>query len=76
MAESLIDQIIRSQTWLEKVGDGLQSAIGGFHGALGRPGRALRDLLHGTTLLDHPKGARRPSVNRLSLLANATARSQ
>jgi nitrite reductase/ring-hydroxylating ferredoxin subunit/uncharacterized membrane protein len=54
MAQSLIDQIIRRQTWLEKVGDVLQRAVGGFYGALGRPGRALKNLLHGTTLLGHP----------------------
>jgi nitrite reductase/ring-hydroxylating ferredoxin subunit/uncharacterized membrane protein len=54
MAESLIDQIIRRQTWLEKVGDVLQSAVGGFYGALGRPGHALKNLMHGTTLLGHP----------------------
>jgi nitrite reductase/ring-hydroxylating ferredoxin subunit/uncharacterized membrane protein len=54
MAEPLIDQIIRRQTWLEKVGDVLQSAVGGFYGALGRPGRVLTNLLHGTTLLGHP----------------------
>lgn len=54
MAESLVDQIIRRQTWLEKVGDVLQGAVGGFYGALGRPGRSLKNLMHGTTLLGHP----------------------
>jgi hypothetical protein len=55
MAEPLIDQIIRRQTWFEKVGDVLQSAVGGFYGALGRPGPVLKNLLHGTTLLGHPR---------------------
>jgi hypothetical protein len=54
MAEPLIDQIIRRQTWLEKVGDVLQSAVGGFYGALGHPRPLLKNLLHGTTLLGHP----------------------
>jgi nitrite reductase/ring-hydroxylating ferredoxin subunit/uncharacterized membrane protein len=54
MAVPLIDQIIRRQTWLEKVGDVLQGAVGGFYGVLGRPGRTLKNLLHGTTLLGHP----------------------
>ena len=54
MAESLVDRIIRRQTWLEKVGDVLQGAVGAFYRALGRPGRVLKNLMHGTTLLGHP----------------------
>jgi uncharacterized membrane protein len=54
VAEPLVDRMIRRQTWLDKVGDVLQAAVGGFYGALGRPGRVLKNLMHGTTLLGHP----------------------
>ncbi len=54
MTESLVDRIIRKQTWLEKVADVLQGAVGAVYGALGRPGRTLKNLMHGTTLLGHP----------------------
>jgi nitrite reductase/ring-hydroxylating ferredoxin subunit/uncharacterized membrane protein len=54
MAESRLDRIIRRQTWLDRVADVLQRAVGSFYGALGRPGRSLKNLMHGTTLLGHP----------------------
>jgi hypothetical protein len=54
MAQSLVDRIIRKQNWLEPIADAVQALVGGFYGALGRPGRALKNLLHGTTLLGHP----------------------
>src|ERR1700694_1248127 len=54
MAEPLVDRIIRRQTWRDKVADVLQAAVVGFYGALGRPGRVLKNLMHGTTLLGHP----------------------
>ncbi|MGH2363590.1 MAG: Rieske 2Fe-2S domain-containing protein [Chloroflexota bacterium] len=54
MAQSLVDRVIRKQGWLEPIADGIQKVVGGFYGSLGRPGRALQDLLHGTTLLGHP----------------------
>lgn len=54
MSESLVDRIIRRQTWLEKVGDALQGAVGAVYRVLGRPGQALKNVLHGTVLLGHP----------------------
>ncbi|MGH7721234.1 MAG: Rieske 2Fe-2S domain-containing protein [Candidatus Dormibacteria bacterium] len=54
MTESLVDRIIRRQTWLERVADALQGAVGAVYGALGRPGRGLKNLMHGTVLLGHP----------------------
>jgi nitrite reductase/ring-hydroxylating ferredoxin subunit/uncharacterized membrane protein len=54
MTESRVDRVIRRQAWLDRVADLLQRAVGGFYGALGRPGRSLKNLMHGTTLLGHP----------------------
>jgi nitrite reductase/ring-hydroxylating ferredoxin subunit/uncharacterized membrane protein len=54
MAESLLDRMIRRQGWMERWGDAIQGAVGGIYGALGAPGRSLKNLLHGTTLLGHP----------------------
>jgi nitrite reductase/ring-hydroxylating ferredoxin subunit/uncharacterized membrane protein len=54
MAESRLDRWLRRQGWMERWGDGIQGAVGGVYSALGAPGRALKDLLHGTTLLGHP----------------------
>jgi nitrite reductase/ring-hydroxylating ferredoxin subunit/uncharacterized membrane protein len=54
LAEPLVDRIVRRWTWLDRVGDVLQAAVGGTYGALGRPGRSLKNLMHGTTLLGHP----------------------
>ena len=53
MAEPLVDRLIRRQNWLENVGDVLQGAVGGTYRALGRPGRSLKNLMHGTPL-GHP----------------------
>jgi nitrite reductase/ring-hydroxylating ferredoxin subunit/uncharacterized membrane protein len=52
--ESLIDRLVRSQTWLDRLAEFLQKVIGGTYRILGAPGRSLRNLLHGTTLLGHP----------------------
>ena len=54
MAEPLADRWIRRQGWMEKVADLVQGAVGGVYRGLGRPGRALQDLLHGTRVLHHP----------------------
>lgn len=52
-SEPLLDRVIRRQGWMDGLAEGLQGAIGAIYGALGAPGRALRDLMHGTTLLGH-----------------------
>jgi nitrite reductase/ring-hydroxylating ferredoxin subunit/uncharacterized membrane protein len=54
VSESLVDRVIRRQTWLEKVADALQGGVGAAYGALGRPGRTLKNLMHGTAVLGHP----------------------
>lgn len=54
MGEPLIDRWLRRQTWLEGTAEALQRLVGGVFRVLGRPGRALKNLLHGTTLLHHP----------------------
>src|SRR5439155_22619784 len=48
------DRMVRSQGWLDRVGDLVQAAVGGLYGALGRPGRVIEDMLHGTRPLGHP----------------------
>ncbi|HEX6489510.1 MAG TPA: Rieske 2Fe-2S domain-containing protein [Candidatus Dormibacteraeota bacterium] len=52
--ERLLDSLIRSQEWLDPVAEWLQGVIGALYGGLGRPGTALKNLLHGTTVLGHP----------------------
>ena len=52
--EPFIDRWIRGQGWMEPVADALQSAVGAVYGALGAPGRALKDVAHGTAVLRHP----------------------
>lgn len=54
MPEPLLSRVARSQSWLEPVSDVVQKVVGGFYGALGAPGRALKSLLNGTYLLRHP----------------------
>lgn len=54
VAESILDRVIRRQRWLDRVADPVQGAVGAFYRGLGRPGHALKNLLHGTTLLGHP----------------------
>src|SRR5205807_1888155 len=54
MARPAADRLISRQGWLEPVGDLVQRAVGAGYGALGRPGRFLKDLLHGTWPLHHP----------------------
>lgn len=65
MAEPRVDRLLRRQRWMDPLGDALQRIVGGLYGALGRPGRRLKDLLHGTftghplhpALTDVPLGA-------------------
>lgn len=45
---------VSRQQWMEPVGDFVQGVVGGFYGLLGRPGRALKDLMHGVWPLGHP----------------------
>ena len=54
MTQSLPDRIVRRQRWLDKVADPVQGAVGAVYGALGRPGRLLKDLMHGTPFPGHP----------------------
>ncbi len=52
--ERTLDRVIRGQPWLDATGEAIQKAVGAFYGILGKPGQALKNLLHGTTLLGHP----------------------
>jgi nitrite reductase/ring-hydroxylating ferredoxin subunit/uncharacterized membrane protein len=52
--ERTLDRVVRGQAWLDDLGGGIQKAVGGFYDALGAPGRALKDTMHGTTVLGHP----------------------
>ena len=54
MAEAPIDRFIKTQGWLDSVGDLIQKIVGGIYGGLGAPGRFLKDLAHGTKPLGHP----------------------
>jgi nitrite reductase/ring-hydroxylating ferredoxin subunit/uncharacterized membrane protein len=54
LAESLLDRVVRRQNWMEKWGDAIQGAVGAIYSGLGRPGRALKNAMHGTTVLGHP----------------------
>lgn len=51
--ERTLDGLVRRQPWLDPVAEVVQKAVGGFYGALGAPGRTLKDALHGTTVLGH-----------------------
>jgi uncharacterized membrane protein len=54
MAESRLDRMLRRQNWMERWGDAIQGAVGGMYSSLGAPGRALKNAMHGTTVLGHP----------------------
>ena len=54
MSESFVDRLVDRQKWLGGVGDVLQKVVGGVYGGLGKPGRALKNLMHGTIPLGHP----------------------
>jgi nitrite reductase/ring-hydroxylating ferredoxin subunit len=54
VTETLVDRIIRRQTWLEPVADAIQGAVGRAFGALGRPGAEARSVLYGTRVFGHP----------------------
>ncbi len=52
--ERMLDRALRRQSWLDPVAESIQRAIGTFYGALGTPGRAVKNALHGTTVIGHP----------------------
>ena len=52
--ERTLDRIIRGQAWLDPVAEVVQKGVGGFYVALGNPGRALKNAMHGTTVFGHP----------------------
>lgn len=52
--ERVLDRFVRSQRWLDPTAEWTQKVVGAFYEALGAPGRVLRNLMHGTTLLGHP----------------------
>jgi nitrite reductase/ring-hydroxylating ferredoxin subunit/uncharacterized membrane protein len=52
--ERLLDRVVRRWAWVDPVAEVTQKAVGAFYGALGAPGRVLKNLMHGTTLLGHP----------------------
>jgi nitrite reductase/ring-hydroxylating ferredoxin subunit/uncharacterized membrane protein len=54
MAESLIDRVLRQQSWMDPVGDFIQKVVGGIYGGLGPLGTALKNIAHGTWALRHP----------------------
>jgi nitrite reductase/ring-hydroxylating ferredoxin subunit/uncharacterized membrane protein len=52
--ERMFDRVMRAQVWLDPVGELIQKGVGGFYDALGAPGKAIKDVLHGTKVLGHP----------------------
>jgi nitrite reductase/ring-hydroxylating ferredoxin subunit/uncharacterized membrane protein len=54
VAESLLDRVIRRQAWMDGLAGAIQGGVGAVYGVLGKPGRWLKDLLHGTRILGHP----------------------
>jgi len=52
--ERLLDHTIRDLSWLDPVANVVQKAVGVFYSALGAPGRSIKNLMHGTTVLGHP----------------------
>jgi nitrite reductase/ring-hydroxylating ferredoxin subunit/uncharacterized membrane protein len=52
--ERLSDRVIRRQNWLDPLAEFLQKFVAGGYKLLGAPGRALRNLLHGTKPFHHP----------------------
>lgn len=52
--ERTLDRFVRSQSWLDPVAEATQKVVGAFYDSLGAPGKALRNLMHGTRVLGHP----------------------
>ena len=54
LAPARIDDFLQRQGWMDGMADAIQQVIGALYGALGKPGRLLKDALHGTRILGHP----------------------
>ena len=54
MPETLIGKVVRRQSWMDPLSDSVQKLVSSSYRALGAPGPALRNLMHGTVLLRHP----------------------
>lgn len=52
--QSAIDRFIRSQGWMDGVAEAVQGLVGKAYEALGPNGKALKNALHGTSVLGHP----------------------
>ena len=52
--EPLLDRVVRKQGWMDPTAEAVQGGVGAVYGVLGRPGRVLKNALHGTTVLGHP----------------------
>ena len=52
--ERALNRVIRRQAWLDPLADAVQKAVGAFYGALGAPGRSIKNVMHGTAVLGHP----------------------
>jgi len=52
--ERMLDRAVRTQAWLDPVAVAVQKAVGAAYEALGAPGQAIKNAMHGTTVLGHP----------------------
>ena len=52
--EHVLDRVLRRQSWMDGTAEALQAWVGAAYGAMGRPGRTLKNAMHGTTVLGHP----------------------
>ena len=50
----MLDNFLRHQEWMDRLGDVVQRIVGGVYSGLGPAGRPLKNLAHGTSLLRHP----------------------
>jgi nitrite reductase/ring-hydroxylating ferredoxin subunit/uncharacterized membrane protein len=70
VAEPPVDRFMRRQHWMDGVAEFLQGLVAGAYRVLGRPGRFLKDLMHGTWPLGHPL---HPAVTDIPIGAWAVA---
>ncbi|MBV8196140.1 MAG: Rieske 2Fe-2S domain-containing protein [Candidatus Dormibacteraeota bacterium] len=54
MPETLIERVVRRQSWLEPLSDFTQKLASGTYKVLGPMGPPLRNFMHGTWILRHP----------------------